>query len=66
MKIDLYYEFNAFELSFYVLFNFKIELKIKTFTYPIEIFNKVLPGISKTKHKEKTYKLYNINLGLKL
>lgn len=58
LKTDLYFEFNAFELSFYILFNFRIELKITTITFSFYIFNKVLPGISKTKHKEKTYKLY--------
>ena len=58
LKTDLYFEFNAFELSFYVLFKFRIELKIKTIKFSFYIINKKLPGISKTKHKEKTYKLY--------
>ena len=57
LKTDLYFEFNAFELSFYIMFKFKIELKIATIKFSFYIINKVLPGISKTKHKEKTYKL---------
>ena len=58
LQTDLYYEFNTFELSFYVLFKFKIELKIKTFRFSFYIFNKTLKGLSKSNHKEKVYKFY--------
>ena len=58
LKTDLYFEYNAFELSFYIQYKFVIELEITTIRFSFYIFNKKLPGISKSKHKEKTYKLY--------
>jgi hypothetical protein len=58
-KIDLYYEFKAFELSFYVMFTLTFQLNIMgadiNFSFSFYIFNKVLGGLKNERHKERIY-----------
>ena len=58
-KIDLYYEFKAFELSFYVMFTLTFEIKIMgkeiSFSFSFYIFNKPLGGFKNERHNEKIY-----------
>ena len=58
-KIDLYYEFKAFELSFYVMFTLTFEIKIMgkeiSFSFSFYIFNKPLGGFKNERHNERTY-----------
>ena len=58
-KIDLYYEFKAFELSFYVKFTLTFQIKIMgkdiSFSFSFYIFNKVLGGLKNERHNERIY-----------
>ena len=64
-KLDLYYEFKAFELSFYVMFTLTFQFKIMkmeiSFSFSFYIFNKVLGGLKNERHNVKIY-TYNSNL----
>ena len=62
-KLDLYYEFKAFEFTFYVMFKltFKLELKFVdiSFSFSFYIYKKLFGGFKYEFHKEKTYYLNN-------
>jgi len=51
LKTDLYYKFNALQLSFYMVFRITIDLYIKTVRFDAYIINQILFGLYKEKHK---------------
>ena len=55
IKTDLYFKFPSFQLSFYVLFKIKIQIKILkksiTFKFDTYIVREVLKALSKEIHK---------------
>ena len=61
-KIDLYYEFTVFEISFYILLKFELEIKLVmvtiNYSFKFEIYAKTFFGLSFEKHLEKYYKYW--------
>ena len=57
--IDLYYEFKAFELSFYVMFTLTFQIKALVeinFSFSFYIFQKLFGSFKYEYHKERIYK----------
>ena len=59
-SIDLYYEFKAFEFSFYVMFQYTFALKFGTFeinfSFGFDIFRKLFGGFKYAHHNKRQYK----------
>ena len=59
-SIDLYYEFKAFEFSFYVMFQYTFALKFGTFeinfSFGFDIFRKLFGGFKYAHHNKREYK----------
>ena len=57
IDIDLYFEFTPFQLSIYILFKFKIDLKIIRFEFEFYLANKTLFQLYILMHNKKAYAL---------
>ena len=65
-KVDLYYEFKAFELSFYVMFSLSFQIEILVgkieFSFSFYLFQKIFGSLKYEHHNERVYKYSNSKL----
>ena len=59
-KVDLYYEFKAFELSFYIMFTLSFQIELFgfeiNFSFSFYVYQKIFCGFKYIHHNERIYK----------